>query len=71
MLGLLFWRRTTATGAFWSMLLGGSSAVIYSILGEPFGFAASYLGWLIGLPVLIIVSLLSEHSLEEDIDLFR
>lgn len=71
MLGLLFWRRTTATGAFWSMLLGGSSAVIYSILGEPFGFAASYLGWLIGLPALIIVSLLSEHSLEEDIDLFK
>lgn len=71
MLGLLFWRRTTATGAFWSMLLGGSSAVIYSILGEPFGFAASYLGWLIGLPALIIVSLLSEHSLEEDVDLFR
>ena len=71
MLGLLFWRRTTATGAFWSMLLGGSSAVIYSILGEPFGFAASYLGWLIGLPALIIVSLLSEHSLEEDVDLFK
>ena len=71
MLGLLFWRRTTATGAFWSMLLGGSSAVIYSILGEPFGFAASYLGWLIGLPALIIVSLLSEHSLEEDGDLFK
>ncbi len=71
MLGLLFWRRTTATGAFWSMLLGGSSAVIYSILGEPFSFAASYLGWLIGLPALIIVSLLSEHSLEEDIDLFK
>ena len=71
MLGLLFWRRTTATGAFWSMLLGGSSAVIYSILGEPFGFAASYLGWLIGLPTLIIVSLLSEHSLEEDVDLFK
>ena len=71
MLGLLFWRGTTATGAFWSMLLGGSSAVIYSILGEPFGFAASYLGWLIGLPTLIIVSLLSEHSLEEDVDLFK
>ena len=71
MLGLLFWSRTTAKGAFWSMLLGGSSAVIYSILGEPLGFAASYLGWLIGLPALIVVSLLTEHSPEENKDLFN
>ena len=70
MLGLLFWKKTTAKGAFWSMLLGGSSAVIYSIIGEPFGFAASYLGWIIGLPTLIIVSLLSDHSPEENPDLF-
>ena len=70
MLGLLFWKKTTAKGAFWSMLLGGSSAVIYSIIGEPFGFAASYLGWIIGLPALIIVSLLSDHSPEENPDLF-
>jgi SSS family solute:Na+ symporter len=52
------------------MLLGGSSAVIYSIIGEPFGFAASYLGWIIGLPTLVIVSLLSDHSPEENPDLF-
>ena len=70
MLGLLFWKKTTAKGAFWSMLLGGSSAVIYSIIGEPFGFAASYLGWIIGLPTLVIVSLLSDHSPEENLDLF-
>ena len=70
MLGLLFWKKTTAKGAFWSMLLGGSSAVIYSIIGEPFGFAASYLGWIIGLPTLVIVSLLSDHSPEENPDLF-
>ena len=56
--------------AFWSMLLGGSSAVIYSIIGEPFGFAASYLGWIIGLPTLVIVSLMSDHSPEENPDLF-
>ncbi len=70
MLGLLFWKKTTAKGAFWSMLLGGSSAVIYSIIGEPFGFAASYLGWIIGLPTLVIVSLMSDHSPEENPDLF-
>ena len=70
MLGLLFWKKTTAKGAFLSMLLGGSSAVIYSIIGEPFGFAASYLGWIIGLPTLVIVSLMSDHSPEENPDLF-
>ncbi len=70
MLGLLFWKKTTAKGAFWSMLLGGSSAVIYSIIGEPFGFAASILGWIIGLPTLVIVSLMSDHSPEENPDLF-
>ncbi len=70
MLGLLFWRDTTAQGAFWSMLGGGSSAVIWSLLGEPYGFAASYMGWAIGLPLLIVVSLITEHSPEEDCGLF-
>jgi SSS family solute:Na+ symporter len=70
MLGLLFWPRTTATGAFWSMLAGGGSAVAWAIAGEPFGFAASYAGWIVGLPVLVIVSLLTEHSAEEDLRLF-
>jgi SSS family solute:Na+ symporter len=70
MLGLLFWRRSTAKGAFWSMLAGGASAVAWSAAGEPHGFAASYAGWVIGLPVLVIVSLMTEHSREEDLQLF-
>jgi solute:Na+ symporter, SSS family len=70
MLGLLFWRRTTAQGAFWSMLAGGGSAVAWVIANEPYGIAASYAGWVIGLPVLIIVSLLTRHSADEDPDLF-
>ncbi len=70
MLGLLFWRGTTASGAFWSMICGGGAAVIWSLLGEPYGFAASYTGWIIGLPVLVIVSMLTEHSPEEDRELF-
>lgn len=70
MLGLLFWRRTTATGAFWSMLLGGSSAVAWAVIGEPFGIAASYAGWVIGLPALVFVSLLTDHSADEDLDVF-
>jgi len=70
MLGLLFWRRTTAKGAFWSMLCGGLSAVVWSLAGEPLGMGASYMGWVIGLPVLVIVSLMTEHSPDENRDLF-
>ena len=70
MLGLLFWKRTTAKGAFWSMLLGGGSAVVWAIAGEPYDFSASYLGWVVGLPVLVLVSLLSDHSVDEDIGVF-
>jgi SSS family solute:Na+ symporter len=71
MLGLLFWRGTTASGAFWSIVLGGSSAILWSLAGEPGGFSASYLGWFVGLPALVVISLLTPHSAEEDIDLFN
>jgi len=70
MLGLLFWKRTTATGAFWSIILGGTSAVIWTVAGEPMGFASSYIGWAISLPVLVIVSLVTKHSPEEDLETF-
>ena len=70
MLGLLFWPRATAAGAYWSMLTGGSSAVLWVALGEPAGFAASYLGWAVSLPVLVVVSLLTEHGADEDVELF-
>lgn len=70
MLGLLYWRRTTAKGAFWSMLAGGGSAVVWAAIGEPYGFASSYAGWIVGLPVLVVVSLLTEHSAEENLELF-
>jgi SSS family solute:Na+ symporter len=70
MLGLLFWPGTTASGAFWSIALGGSSAIVWTLMGEPGGFAASYLGWFVGLPALVIISLLTPHSADEDRDLF-
>lgn len=71
MLGLLFWRRTTAKGAFWSMLAGGGAAVVWAVAGEPWGFAASYAGWVVGLPVLVLVSLATTHASEENLELFH
>ncbi len=70
MLGLLFWRRTTAAGAFWSMMLGGGSAIIWTLAGEPWGFSSSYAGWLVALPTMVIISLATEHSAEENTALF-
>lgn len=70
MLGLLFWRRTTASGAFWSMLGGGFSALAWVAFDEPFGLSASYLGWVVSLPLLVTVSLLTDHGPEEDLDMF-
>jgi SSS family solute:Na+ symporter len=70
MLGLLFWRRTTADGAFWSMMLGGGSAIIWTLAGEPWGFSSSYAGWLVALPTMVIVSLATEHSPDENTELF-
>jgi SSS family solute:Na+ symporter len=70
MLGLLFWPRTTATGAFWSMVSGGGSAVAWTLAGEPWDFAASYAGWAVALPVLVVVSLITRHSPDENPGLF-
>lgn len=71
MLGLLFWPRSTAAGAFWSMVLGGSSAVAWTLAGEPWGFAASYAGWVVSLPALIVISLLTRHAPDENPGLFK
>jgi len=70
MLALLFWPRATAAGAFWSILSAGTAAVAWSLLGDPWGIAASWMGWLIGLPVLVIVSLATMHGADERPDLF-
>ena len=70
MLGLLFWPRTTASGAFWSMLAGGFAALVWAVLDDPWGLAPSYLGWCVSLPVLVVVSLVTKHSPSEQPDLF-
>ena len=70
MLGLLFWKRTTSAGAFWSIICGGSSAIIWTLSGNPGGFSASYIGWIVSFAVLVIVSLKTQHKEEEDIAMF-
>lgn len=70
MLGLLFWKRATASGAFWSIVLGGASAVAWTVAGEPWGFASSYVGWPVSFFTLVIVSLCTRHHPDEDVESF-
>ena len=70
MLGLLFWRGATAQGAFWSILLGGTSAVIWTVVGEPWDMSGSYIGWFVSFVALVGVSLVTEHAPDEDVDIF-
>jgi SSS family solute:Na+ symporter len=67
MLGLLYWRGATAAGAFWSILLGGGSAVAWAVAGDPWGFAPSYIGWAVSCVTLVVVSLSTRHSPEEEL----
>ena len=68
-LGLLFWKRTTASGAFWSIIVGGTSAVVWTLAGEPW-VAASYVGWATSCFALVTVSLTTDHSDDEDLEAF-
>jgi len=70
MLGLLFWKRATAAGAFWSIVTGGTSAVLWTVADEPYGFAPSYIGWTMSFVTLVAVSLATEHAAEEDLESF-
>lgn len=51
----LYWKRTTATAAFWSMLLGGTMTMTLVLLGVelPFGLDANVAG--ISLSLLVLV----------------
>ncbi len=70
MLALLFWKRATAAGAFWSILLGGGSAVLWTIAGQPYGLSGSYAGWIVSFVTLVAVSLKTDHVPEEQVELF-
>ena len=44
--------------------------MIWMAVGEPYGFTAAYLGWGVGMPVLVLVSLATQHSASENLNLF-
>jgi len=59
-LGAYFWKRRSATGAFWGMLSGGSLTLVLILLDIklPFGLDATLFGIVLSGFVFIIISLL-------------
>lgn len=69
-LAALFWKRATGTGAMLGIGLGGLVAVIWSLAGSPYGIDPIFLGMPVSLVALIIGSLATRHSDEEDLESF-
>lgn len=58
-LGALFWKKSSSTGAFWAMIGGGSTTTLLVVLDLqlPFGLDPNMYGILVALLVFIIVSI--------------
>lgn len=72
-----FSKKATSAGAYWAMICGGAATIVWSIInwivnGNPgkayLGIEAVYVGFVIGIVTLIIVSMNSKHTDEENID---
>ena len=63
-LGALYWKRATATAAFWAMLLGGGTTTALVMMGVklPFGLDANLAGITISALTLITLSLVKPAS---------
>ncbi len=61
----IYWRRTTRWGVTTSMFVGSIVALIWMVIGEPFGIHGFIPGISIGLIVIIIVSLLTKPPSKE------
>ena len=59
----LFWPRVDARAAFWSMLLAGVVAAIWHFSGNPYGLVPLYPSMLVGLPVMVILTLMAKDPI--------
>jgi len=66
-LAIMFWKRATKTGVIVSMIGSIIVSAIWNLAGEPFGIHEIAPGLVTSFVLLIIVSLMTEHSDEEEI----
>ncbi|WP_245723108.1 sodium:solute symporter family protein [Natribacillus halophilus] len=66
-LAIMFWKRATKTGVIVSMVGGIIVSTIWRFVGEPFGIHEILPGLVISISLLILVSLFTEHSKDEEV----
>ncbi|WP_042143763.1 sodium:solute symporter [Paucisalibacillus sp. EB02] len=69
-LAAMFWKRATKTGVISSVIGSLIIAVIWNIMGEPFGWHMIIPGIISSFIILLIVSLLTKHSTDENVDAY-
>lgn len=58
----LLWKRVNSNAAFWSMVTGGTIAAYWHFAGRPYGLEPLWPSLAVGLPVLIVLTLLSKKE---------
>jgi len=60
-----FWPRVDSRAAFWSMLTGGVIAAVWHFAGNPFGITSLWPSLIVGVPVLVILTLMAKQPVDE------
>jgi SSS family solute:Na+ symporter len=58
----LLWPRVTANAAFWATIVGGAVACFWHFTGSPYGWAPLWPSLASGVPVLIVMTLMSKDK---------
>lgn len=61
----IIWPRVNSTAAFWSMLLGGVLAAVWSFAGQPFGINSLWPASALTIVVLVGLSMASKQRISE------
>ncbi|MEK3936362.1 sodium:solute symporter family protein [Sporosarcina sp. FSL W7-1349] len=66
-LAAMFWKRATKTGVIWSTITSLPVALVWSLIGNPFGLHEIVPGIIVSFLVLVTVSLMTKHSEDEEV----
>jgi len=66
----IYWKKMTATAAFWSILMAGGFSITWTAIGSPFGLSSCLVSLPASFVLCVVISLLSKNSKSEEIDLF-
>lgn len=61
----IYWKRANRAGAFASMIVGSVSALVWSALKNPYGIHGYFIGTILGLITIVLVSLMTGNKAPE------